>query len=97
MDADIPAEIAARLEHLGSSRAAESRVRRHPGLTASHFLSSFRIVPTPCAFDIVALAAPLRLTKNVSSGSFTLSPLTATVIVFDVWPGVNVSVPEAAL
>jgi hypothetical protein len=38
--------------------------------------SSFRIVPTPCAFEIDAPVGWDRLTKNVSSGSVRLSPLT---------------------
>src|SRR3954452_22708846 len=54
--------------------------------------SSLRIVPVPCAFAIWALGALLRLTKKVSSGSKVVSPLTSTVIVFDVSLGLKVSV-----
>ena len=43
--------------------------------------SSFVIVPSPCPSSIVALAAPDRLTKKISSGSEPLSPQTRTVIV----------------
>ena len=50
--------------------------------------------PWPSAMS--ALVAPLRLTKNVSSGSAVASPLTWTVMVLLVSPGANVSVPEAA-
>ena len=40
--------------------------------------SSFKIVPIACDCEIVAPEAPLRSTANVSSGSSTVSPWTAT-------------------
>src|SRR5659263_775221 len=56
--------------------------------------SSFWIVPTPC-FPVTMHPAQLdRLTLNVSSGSIAVSPYTTTVIVINVWPGANVSIPE---
>jgi hypothetical protein len=57
--------------------------------------SSFVMVPVPWPFAIVAFTAPERLTKKVSFASFRVSPLTATVKVWLVVPGENVSVPEA--
>jgi hypothetical protein len=45
---------------------------------------------------MVALVAPLRLTKKVSFGSARRSPMTVTVIVLLVSPGAKVSVPLAA-
>ena len=44
----------------------------------------------------VALVAPLRFTKKVSSGSSVVSPLTFTVAGWVVTPGTKVSVPPAA-
>ena len=62
-------------------------------------MSSFRIVPTASESPIVAFVALARLTKNVSSGSNSVSPTTGTVSVCD-WtrasPGWNVSVPLTA-
>ena len=40
--------------------------------------SSFRIVPTPWLLAIVAFIGLVRLTKNVSSASYVVSPLTVT-------------------
>src|SRR5438270_210874 len=57
------------------------------------FGSSLTIVPRPWLSVIVALVALDRLTKKVSSFSTVVSPLTLTVIVLEVWPGVKVSVP----
>ena len=51
-----------------------------PGLTVTG-TSSLVIVPTPWLSLIVALIAPLRLTKKVSFASGTVSPITGTVIV----------------
>jgi len=59
-------------------------------------LSSSAIVPTPWPRSIVALAAPTRLRKNVSSPSWMKSPLTRTVTVATVWPGRKVTVPVVA-
>jgi hypothetical protein len=53
--------------------------------------SSLRTVPVPCGFEIVAFVGPARLTKNVSSGSNVVSPLTLTVTLRDVTPGGNES------
>jgi hypothetical protein len=47
----------------------------------------------PCS--IVAFVALVSSTRKVSFGSTWVSPLTATEIVFVVWPGANVSVPVA--
>src|SRR5437870_1942310 len=58
--------------------------------------SSLWIVPVPSALALVAWVAPDRLTVNVSSGSNVVSPLTLTVMVLLVSPGLNVSVPLAA-
>ena len=51
------------------------------------------IVPAPVASASVALTGLERPTVKVSSGSSSVSPLTGTVIVLLVWPGVKVSVP----
>jgi len=56
-------------------------------------VSSLVMVPVPCARAIVTLVAPDSLTKNVSFASTVVSPLTFTVIVCVVWPGVKVNVP----
>ena len=42
-----------------------------------------------------ALLGSLRLTKNVSFASFSVSPLVMTVIVFVVSPGAKASAPSA--
>src|SRR5437016_2342119 len=60
------------------------------------WVSSFWMVPVPNALAIVALVAPDRVTVKVSSGSNLVSPLTVTVMVLLVSPGLNVSVPFAA-
>ena len=62
------------------------------GLTVTG-TSSLVMVPTPWLSAMVALTAPLRLTKKVSFASGTVSPITGTVIVCVVAPGVKVSVP----
>jgi hypothetical protein len=46
---------------------------------------------------IVAFTGLERWSVNVSSSSSTASPVIATVTVFEVCPGANVSVPEAAV
>ena len=56
--------------------------------------SSLVMVPTPWLSLIVALDAPLRLTKKVSVASGMVSPITGTLMVRVVWPGVKVSVPD---
>ena len=58
--------------------------------------SSLTIVATPWPSAIVALPGVDRSTASVSSGSPTASPVTATLTVFAVWPGVKVSVPAVA-
>jgi hypothetical protein len=58
--------------------------------------SSLKIVPCPCPFAMVALVGLPRLTRNVSLASGRVSPVTATVTVWLVVPGANVSVPLAA-
>ena len=57
--------------------------------------SSSVIVPTPVAAvdDRAALTGPLSVSFTVSFGSSCPSPITDTVIVFDVSPAANVSVP----
>ena len=50
------------------------------------------IVPRPWLSAIVALAGLERLMKKVSSASSVVSPLTCTVIVPVVSPGLKVSV-----
>ena len=59
--------------------------------------SSSIIVPVPVAVLIVALVAPDNPTVKVSSPSKTISPLTKTVNVAVVWPGVKVKVPFFAV
>ncbi len=49
--------------------------------------SSLVMVPKPCASVMVAPLALLRLTKNVSLASTSVSPVTFTVIVFAGFPG----------
>jgi hypothetical protein len=56
--------------------------------------SSLTMVPVPEAAPIVALAAPERLSVNVSLGSTAVSPMTGTTTVWLATPGANVSVPE---
>ena len=64
-------------------------------LTESAYpVSSFRIVPTPCARTISAAVGLLRFRKNVSSSSKSRSPNTGTLIVWVVVPGGKVRVPE---
>src|SRR5947209_788814 len=46
---------------------------------------------------MVAFDGVDRLTEKVSSGSQAVSPLTLTVIVFDVSPGLNVTEPPTAV
>ena len=59
--------------------------------------SSSVIVPTPKLPRIVAALAFERSSVKVSSiPSSSASPVTVTVTVWDVTPGSNVSVPEAA-
>ena len=53
-------------------------------------------MPRPLASSEL-LPLPKRSTKNVSLVSRILSPSTSTVIVFDVSPGLNVTVPVAAV
>ena len=55
--------------------------------------SSLVMVPRPWLSAMVALVAPLRLTKKVSFASGTVSAITGTVIVRVVWPGVKLSAP----
>ena len=55
--------------------------------------SSFVIVPSPCASLIDALPGLKRLTKNVSFGYVVTSPVTRTLTVFVVCPGVKVRLP----
>ena len=58
--------------------------------------SSLRIVPRAPPTKISALLALERLTKKDSSGSGVVSPLTWTVTVLLVWPGLNVRSPLVA-
>ncbi len=58
--------------------------------------SSLVIVPCPWVSEIVAPEAAERSTKKVSSASGVVSPLTSTVTVFTVSPGLKVKVPELA-
>src|SRR5262245_33812871 len=56
--------------------------------------SSFRIVPVPrLLVNSALLLLANRSTKNVLSASCLLSPLTTTVRILEVSPGLNVSVP----
>src|SRR2546425_9623190 len=61
-------------------------------MESAGWVSSFWIVPVPTALAIVALVAPDRVTVKVSLGSNVVSPLTVTVTVLLVSPGLNVSV-----
>src|SRR5882672_3098172 len=65
-------------------------------MESAGWVSSFWMVPVPTGLAIVALVAPDRVTVKVSSGSNLVSPLTLTVMVLVVSPGLNVSVPLAA-
>ena len=51
------------------------------------------IVPIPWALEIVALVGFDRFTKKVSFGSLIVSPLTTTVMVFEVSPALKFTVP----
>ena len=59
--------------------------------------SSLLIVPTPVPSAMVELVAPNKPTLKASFASGTMSPLTTTVAVFVIWPGVKLSVPDAAV
>jgi hypothetical protein len=61
--------------------------------------SSFWIVAVARSRPISnpALTGPDKTRANVSSASNSVSPTTATVTVFLVWPGWNVSVPLVAV
>src|SRR5438105_3681086 len=75
-------------------------------MVAMGVTSSLTIVPMPIALPMVALvifglpgvliAGPI-VTKNVSSGSVLVSPMTGTRIVCEVVPGRKVSVPLVAV
>src|SRR5262245_7847941 len=58
---------------------------------------SSRFVARPVPLAIVALVGADSLSENVSFGSSSLSPRTGTVIVLEVWPFANESVPEEAV
>src|ERR1051325_2222349 len=58
--------------------------------------SSVAIVPVAAALSISMLTGLLSATVNVSSGSYSVSPVTATVIVFCVSPAAKGRVPLAA-
>ena len=77
-----------------TARGLDPVVQR--GVPGAHRRSSSRIVPRPRPSRISAADAPDRLTKNVSSASLFLSPLTTMVIVLLVSPGAKVSVPDWA-
>jgi hypothetical protein len=54
------------------------------------------INPTPVPSSTVAFTSFVNCTRNVSSGSSCVSPLTETETFFVVSPGANVSVPPVA-
>jgi hypothetical protein len=54
------------------------------------------IVPSPCPSAIVAFVGFVRLTKKVSSGSASVSPMTWTLTIWLVSPGKNMRVPSRA-
>ena len=59
--------------------------------------SSLVIVPVPMPVPaMVAFDGLVRLTVKVSVVSTVVSPLTETTICLAVWPGLKVTVPEAA-
>ena len=58
-------------------------------------VSSFVIVPRSVPFSISAPVGFERMTRNVSFVSTVVSPMTNTVTVFAVWPGLKMSVPVA--
>jgi hypothetical protein len=58
--------------------------------------SSSTMLPMPWPSAMVALAAALRLTKKVSLGSPTRSPLASTVTVLTVWSGSKVNTLDEA-
>ena len=76
-------------------------VPRSPSVTATSFtltdeVSSSVIVPVAVGVpDRFAFVGPDRVTVNVSFASSVTSPRTSTVMVFEVSPGANVSVPLA--
>ena len=57
--------------------------------------SSLRIVPVPEPSAMVALTGEDSMRVSCSSSSTRVSPLTVTLTVFEVWPGVKVSDPTA--
>ena len=70
-------------------------------LTGSYGVNLFGLEPAgpglmSATCDVTSGPPGVRLTENVSSDSATVSPLTSTVTVLAVSPGLNVSVPPAA-
>ena len=59
--------------------------------------SSLRMVPRPAVSPRTAFVGDDRFTPNVSSFSSAVSPVTGTVNVFAVCPGLNVSVVLVAV
>jgi hypothetical protein len=55
------------------------------------------MVPVACARPSVVLTGLLRSTAKAPSFSIAVSPFTATLIVFEIWPGSKVSVPDAVV
>ena len=82
------------VKRYGALRSRRVTLSRSPGFTFVG--SSFAIVPVPVQREIGAPLGLLRLTVNVSSGSFVVSPLTVTFTVLLVSPGANVTVPLLA-
>jgi hypothetical protein len=58
--------------------------------------SSFRMVPVPCAFEMVAPEAEPNVTVKVSSASIAVSPLMVIATGRLVCPAAKVKVPDAA-
>ena len=59
--------------------------------------SSLVIVTVDVAVPTVAPDGADSVTVNVSSASAAVSPVTMTVMSWEVWPAVNVTVPEVAV
>ena len=84
----VTVKVAARVPVLPSVTVASPMLMRG---------SSSTMVPTPWPSAMVAFVGVLRLTRKVSFGSPSRSPLTRTVMVLLVSPGAKVSVPGRGL
>ena len=74
----------------------ESPSRIVASAIVANAVSSFEIIPSPCASEIVAPLGLVRLRNSVSACSTVTSPSATAVTVFVVSPAAKVSVPVMA-